>query len=321
MRFCPTSRHRRPRAATIAACAAGLSAVMAAGGASPAQAAFPSCAPAQERQRYVGTINYPIEGAVVDNLGRLYLTDLFNGRVMRMDAPGVQAKTIAVLPGRSGGGALALEPDGTVIVGSGADPRVFLGDILRPGRVSRVNPDTGELTQIARGFSAANGLDVSADGTIYATNDFGSLIGRRLPSGVVQPSWAKFPSANGAVLSSDDRYLYVSRTFVNPGVSRIPIATPNRPESLLTLKGLDVFAAPDGLTLDSQDRPIVPTDVSGEILRIDAPNRACRLASGLANSSVVVYGKGDTGFSAGRLFRAGFDGRVYEIPSAFDAGA
>lgn len=123
------------------------------------------------------------------------------------------------------------------------------------------------------------------------------------------------------MLGRDDQYLYVSRTFVNPGVSRIPVASPSRPESLLDLKGFDLLAFPDGLTLDSRDRPVVPMNGSGDIVRIDAPGKACKLASGLSSSSVLVYGRGTQGFSAGRLFRAGFDGKVYEIPSAYDAGA
>ncbi|MBJ7472878.1 MAG: hypothetical protein JHD16_16345, partial [Solirubrobacteraceae bacterium] len=64
-----------------------------------------------------------------------------------------------------------------------------------------------------------------------------------------------------------------------------------------------------------------PLNTAGEIIRINAPNRACKLARGLTNPSVVFYGKGTTGFSAGRLFVAGFDGKVLEIPSAFDASA
>ena len=312
----------RPASILRRACGpiAGGMAALAVTAAPAAATGFPACAADQPRQVYVGTINTAIEGAVVDQQGRLYVTDLLGGRVIRFDAPGAAAKTVAVLPGRSGGGALAVEPDGTVIVGGGADPRVFLGDLLRPGYISRLNPDTGALTQIARNLSAANGLAVTADDTIYATNDFGGQIGRRLPSGVVQPEWAPFLSANGAVLSKDDQYLYVSRTFVNAGVSRVSIAT-RKAQSLLTLKGTDGFAAPDGLTLDSQDRPVVPLNTGGEIIRINAPNQACKLASGLGSSSVVVYGKGTTGFSAGRLFKAGFDGKIYEIPSAYDAGA
>ncbi|MFP3468252.1 hypothetical protein, partial [Leifsonia sp. SIMBA_070] len=80
------------------------------------------------------------------------------------------------------------------------------------------------------------------------------------------------------------------------------------PQTLVAFGGLDIIAAADGLTLDSQNRPIVPTDISGEILRVNGPNQFCALASGLPASSVVSYGRSDSGFSKGRLFRAGFDG-------------
>lgn len=50
-------------------------------------------------------------------------------------------------------------------------------------------------------------------------------------------------------------YLYVSRTFTNPGVSRIPTDAPWAPQSLLDLSGGDVLAAAEGLTLDSAERP------------------------------------------------------------------
>jgi sugar lactone lactonase YvrE len=280
-------------------------------------ATTPAC-PTIKPPVQVGNTGVALEGAVVDQAGRLYVTDLFGGRVLRFDTPGSAFKVIATLPGASGGGALALQPDGTLLVGSGADPRVFLGDILLPGAISKVNVTTGKLTQIASGFSAANGMDVAADGTIYATNDFGGLIGRVTPNGVVQSNWASFPSANGAVLSKDDKYLYVSRTFVNPGVSRIPVNAPTKPESLLTLDFPRTFDAPDGLTLDSADRPVVPTDVGGTIFRIERPGVICTLATGLQASSVIVYGKGKTGFAAGKLYRAGFDGKIYEIPSGFD---
>lgn len=262
-----------------------------------------------------------LEGAVVDNQGRLYVTDLFGGRVLRFNQPGAKPTVVATLPSKSGGGALALLNDGSLIVGSGADVRVFLGDLLRPGAISKVNVDTGALQQIASGFSAANGLAVAHDGTIYATNDFATLIGKVSPTGQVNPKWARFPSANGAVLSSDDKYLYVSRTFVNPGVSRIPADHPDKPESLLDLTGSHTFDFPDGLTLDSADRPVVPTDGSGVVFRIESPGVTCQLASGIKSSSVVVYGKGTRGFAAGHLYRAGFDGKIYEIPAGFDAAA
>ena len=60
----------------------------------------------------------------------------------------------------------------------------------------------------------------------------------------------------------------MSRTFYNPGVSRIPVAEPSAPQSLIDLKGPAGLKALDGLTLDGKDRAIVPSDLTGEILRV-----------------------------------------------------
>ncbi|MFE5705462.1 SMP-30/gluconolactonase/LRE family protein [Rhodococcus koreensis] len=281
--------------------------------------AAPVCPAAGQQPVLVGRVpGAALEGVAVDGGGRLYTTDLLSGRVFRLDAPGAPAVPVATVPGGRGAGALAWASDGSLLVGYGSDARVLLGDILRPGAIAKLNTATGTLTPFVSGLSAADGLDVDAAGTAYATNDFGTQIGRVFPDGRVEPNWATLPSANGAVLGVDDRYLYVSRTFVNPGVSRIPIANPGAPESILDLSGLDTFAAPDGLTLDSRGRPVVPANVRGEIWRVDAPGQYCVLASGLPTSSMVVYGQGSGGFSAGRLFRIGFDGAIYEIPGGFD---
>jgi gluconolactonase len=304
-----------PRA--LALLAAGFAALGAFTGSAAATAVCPGV---NQTTRFLGHEGTSIEGAVVDNQGRLYLADLFTGNILRIDAPGDQAKVIATLPGGSAG-ALALLPDGTVIAGAGADVRVFAGDALLPGRIWKIDPVTSALTELPGAFSAADGLAVAHDGTIYATNDFGGVVGRELPDGTFNSRWAIFPSANGAVLSSDDKYLYVSRSFVNPGVSRIPTNDPAHPQSLINFTGLDAFSIPDGLTLDSQNRPVVPTDISGEILRIDSPGHDCRLAHGLTESSVIVYGRGPTGFAAGHLYRTGFDAKLYEIDGGFDATA
>lgn len=285
----------------------------------PAASATPVCPGAGQAPVKVGQVPGGIlEGVTVDPQGRLYATDLASNRLFRIDAPGAPAVPVANI---AGPGALAWAPDGALLIGSGADARVVLGDALKPGTISRMDTRTGAITPYASGLSATNGLDVARDGTIYASNDFGNLVGKVAPNGAVQADWANVPSSNGAVLSSDDQFLYVSRTFANPGVSRIPIANPGAAQSLVDFGGGDVIKAADGLTLDSRNRPIVPTDISGEILRVDGPGQVCTLASGLPVSSVVTYGRGTSGFSNGRLYRAGFDGSIYEIPGAFDPAA
>lgn len=288
--------------------------------AAPANAA-PVCAGAG--QPTVTVANLPgtaLEGLTVDPSGRAFVTDLLSGKVFRIDAPGAPAVPIARVPS-GGAGALAWLPDGRLLVGYGSDPRVVVGDALRQAGIVTVDPDTGAMAPFAAGISAADGMDVAGDGTVYATNDFGSLVGRAYANGAVQADWARLPSANGAVLNRDASYLYVSRTFTNPGVSRIPTDAPWAPQSLLDLGGGDFFAAADGLTLDSAERPVLPFNVSGQVVRIDAPGRYCVLGFGPQLTSEVQYGRGGQGFSAGRLFGVTFNGVVYEIPGGFDPDA
>lgn len=288
--------------------------------AAPAAQAAPACSGAGQATLPAASVPGALEGLTVDARGRAFTTDILTGRVFRIDAPGAPPVPIGTVPS-GGAGALAWTPDGGLLVGYGADARVLAGDALRAAGIVRMDPDTGVTTPVAAGLSAANGMAVAADGTVYATNDFGSLVGRVSPTGAVQADWARFPSANGAVLDRSGEFLYVGRTFANPGVSRIPVRDPAAPQSLLDLGGADALAAPDGLTLDSAGRPVVPFNTAGQVVRIDAPQRYCVLAAGNPATSVVSYGRGSAGFSAGRLFAATFTGAIYEIPSGFDPSA
>ncbi|WP_235748839.1 SMP-30/gluconolactonase/LRE family protein [Nocardia coffeae] len=305
----------RAAAATMAASAlAALTAAVA-----PAAQAAAICPGAGQASVRAGSVSgAAFEGLTVDPHGRAYVTDLSSGRVFRIDAPGAAAVPVATVPGAGG---LAWTPDGKLLIGYGSNPGVIVGDAVRAAGIDEFDPATGALTRYAAGVSAASGLAVGHDGTAYATNDFATLVGRIRPGGAVQADWSRFPSANGAVLDRTGQFLYVSRTFSNPGVSRIPIGNPGAPQSLLDLTGPDLTAAPDGLTLDSQDRPVLPFNPSGRIVRVDAPGHYCELGTAGPTTSVVSYGRGSTGFSAGRLFAATFGGVVYEIPGGFDPHA
>lgn len=285
-------------------------------GAGAADAA-PICAGAGQPTRLVGSVpGAALEGLTVDTRGRLYTTDILTGRVFRLDAPGARPVPIATVPG--GGGALAWADPNTLLVGFGANPTVLVGDVARQAGIVRLDINSLASRVWVRGLSAANGMDVARNGIVYATNDFGSLVGRVYPNGAVQADWGSIPSANGAVLGRGDGFLYVSRTFVNPGVSRISTSNPRVVQSLLST---GPQTTPDGLTLDSRDRPVVPFNASGEIVRINAPGSYCTLGRTPGLASVLSYGQGTRGFSAGRLFRAGFDGGIYEVPGGFDPAA
>jgi hypothetical protein len=99
--------------------------------------------------------------------------------------------------------------------------------------------------------------------------------------------------------------------IARPGASLIPTANPGTSQSLVDLAGGDALAAPDGPTLDSRDRPVVPLNTAGQVIRIDAPSQYCVLGSGNPSTSVLSYGRGTEGFT----------GVVYEIPGGFDPNA
>ncbi|MFD1811548.1 SMP-30/gluconolactonase/LRE family protein [Rhodococcus gannanensis] len=301
-------RGLRATAGSIVAATAVVGAVITA----PSSSAAPLCSASGASPVLVAQApGAALEAVTVDRSGRLYATDLLSGRILRFDGPGSPASVVATVPG-GGAGGLAWAPDGDLLVGYGAQTAAT-GDAMRAAGIVKVNVATGAVVPFATGLSAANGLAVGPDGTVYATNDLGSLIGRVSPDGTVQADWATLPSANGAAVDADGRYLYVSRSFVDPGVSRIPVSNPSAPESLVTFGGVDVLAIPDGLTLDGRGRPLVPAAGTGQFLRVDGPNAVCAVANGPLLSSAVAYGAGPTGFSAGRLFRVGFDGAVFEV--------
>src|SRR4051794_33509723 len=91
-------------------------------GTGPAAAAAPAPAcPTPQAPVLVGEVpGVLFEGAVVDRRGRLYVTDLQGGRVLRFDSPGATPTVVTTLPEANGAGALALDNDGTVLVGGGA---------------------------------------------------------------------------------------------------------------------------------------------------------------------------------------------------------
>lgn len=297
----------------VAAAAVALGGIVIIPWGSPVANAADRC-PATQQPRLIAQTNALIEAAAVDERGRLYLGDLSSRNLFRIDIPGAAPQRVATIGSGTGVGGVAIGPDGKVYIGGSTATDLLTGDTSRTGTISIFDPQTGQIESETGGFSATSGLAVAADGTAYATNDLGTLVGTRSADGAVNPEWAEIPSANGGVISADNEWLYVSRSFIDPGVSRISLDNPNVIENVWTAPAQYSISAPDGLELDEQGRVVVPMNATGEIVRVDG-EQVCTLASGLLTSTQVVYGKGDHGFSAGNLYRVGFDGRVMEIPA------
>ncbi|MFD3695353.1 SMP-30/gluconolactonase/LRE family protein [Streptomyces sp. NPDC058646] len=339
--FRAARRQRRgDRRASVPAVAAAVAAALAVLAPAPAHAA-PMCAGAGSAPPPVQVAHLPdwVESIAVDRRGRMFATAYFSGRVHRIDAPGSAPVALTGDIGANGG--IVVRPDGGLLVGTGNDlVHSLTGDVLPVSQLLAVDPDSGEVTPYASGLG---GVALAPDGTVYTTTLGGRRgIGRVTPDGrvdpvwaevaqpngiavspdgsEVDPVWAEVAQPNGIAVSPDGSEVYVVQTTVAPGLYRIPAADPGHPRRWLSAGPSDALALPDGLTLDSAGRPLIATHASGQIWRAE-DGGLCALESGMRLSTQLVYGQGDRGFSAGRLYRAGVDGRIHEVPAGAEAGA
>ncbi|PJN04968.1 hypothetical protein CG740_03635 [Streptomyces sp. CB01201] len=256
------------------------------------------------------------ESIVVDQRGRMFVTAYFSGRVYRIDAPGSDPVPLTGNIGANGG--IVVRPDGQLLVGTGNDlGHSLTGDILPVSKLLQVDPDSGRVSTYASGLGGIDGVALAPDGTVYTTAVGGRNIGRVTPDGQVEPAWAHVLMPNGIAVSPDGTQVYVIQTTVAPALYRIPADDPAHPQRWITAGPADTLALPDGLTLDSRGRPLIATHAAGQIWRAEGGS-LCAVQAGMYLSTQITYGHGDRGFAAGKLYRSGVDGKIYEVPAGTD---
>ncbi|MFD9563069.1 SMP-30/gluconolactonase/LRE family protein [Streptomyces sp. NPDC059994] len=297
--------------AVVLAAAAGVLAPVPAY-AAPACDAKRSAAPVQ-----VAHIPDWVESIAVDKRGRMFATAYFTGRVYRIDAPGSTPVPLTGSIGANGG--IVVREDGRLLVGTGNDALHSLtGDALPLSRLLLVDPESGQVSTYASGLGGIDGVALAPDGTVYTTTVGGRSIGRVTPDGRVDPAWAQVQQPNGIAVSPDGRQIYVIQTTVAPGLYRIPVDDPAHPRRWISAAPSDALALPDGLTLDGRGRPLIATHTAGQIWRVEGDG-LCTVESGMYLSTQITYGHGDRGFSAGKLYRSGVNGKIYEVPAGAES--
>jgi sugar lactone lactonase YvrE len=252
-----------------------------------------------------------LEYGLLDSRGRFFYSDQSKGALMEIDGFGSPPRQVAAI---SGPGGIVAESDGSLIVGSGDGiSNGAVGDAFPMSTLVRVDPATGKVSTFASGLGMANGVAKAADGTLYATNDFGFDVDRIDTTGHVDHGWAKVFSTNGVVLSPDQRYLYVSQTFQPAAVKRIAIADPSQVTPFAAAQGADMTAGPDDMTIDAKGNLYLAANGAGQVWLVATDGRICVLASGLQFPSAVVLGPGSL---ASNLYVVGFGGEIVELPGA-----
>ncbi|MFJ3926047.1 SMP-30/gluconolactonase/LRE family protein [Streptomyces sp. NPDC090022] len=310
------NRHRSRARGRLMAVTPALALALALAAALPAAApahAAPACASGTATAAPVEVARIPdwVESIAVDRRGRMFATAYFSGRVYRIDAPGREPVAITGPVGANGG--IVVREDGRLLVGTGNDLlHSVTGDAFPVSELLLVEPDSGEVSTYASGLGGIDGVALAPDGTVYTTTLGGRTIGRVTPDGRVDPAWARVPQPNGIAVSPDGSEVYVVQTTLAPGLYRIPVTDPGHPRRWISTGGTDTLALPDGLTLDALGRPLIATHTAGQIWRAEG-SALCTVASGLPLSTQITFGRGEQGFSAGKLYRSGVDGRIQEI--------
>ncbi|OAR26986.1 hypothetical protein A8W25_01495 [Streptomyces sp. ERV7] len=277
-----------------------------------------SAAPACDAKRSAAPVEVAripdwVESIAVDQQGRMFATAYFTGRVYRIDAPGSAPVPLTGNIGANGG--IVVREDGRLLVGTGNDALHSLtGDALPLSKLLLVDPDSGRVSTYASGLGGIDGVALAPDGTVYTTTLGGRSIGRVTPDGRVDPAWAQVRQPNGIAVAPDGTQVYVIQTTVAPGLYRIPVGDPAHPRRWISAGPSDALALPDGLTLDGRGRPLIATHAAGQIWRVEG-DALCAVESGMYLSTQITYGHGRGGFPAGKLYRSGVNGKIYEIPA------
>ena len=235
-----------------------------------------------------------IEGPVLDDDGRLYLTDIPNGRILRIEPDGSWS-SVAQYDG---------EPNGMKLVENGM---LLVADYRRG--LLRIDVATGAvepfLTRVnSESFKGVNDLTFDSAGNLYFTDqgqtglhDPTGRVYRRRVDGTLDRLLETVPSPNGIAVSPDGHLLYVAATRDN-AVWR---GTLNR-NGLLSKVGrffsLNGPGGPDGLAVTAAGDLIVAAVGSGCVWRVDPAGRPVQVwdcsAFGMMPTNIAIGGPAST---------------------------
>lgn len=194
-----------------------------------------------------------LEGPVFDETGNLYVTDIPNGRVFRIDPKG-EWDLVAQWDG---------EPNGMKFISANE----LLVTDYRNG-LMRVNVHSGSVQPFltrrnSESFKGVNDLTFDSQGNLYFTDqgqtglhDPTGRVYRLTTAGQLNLLLANVPSPNGIVLSIDEKFLFVAATRGNC-VWRMPLLADGsiaKAGQFFTSYGP---SGPDGLAMDKSGRLLV----------------------------------------------------------------
>lgn len=279
----------------------------------PSASALPDCTIAPPRERVVASGQGTLESAIVDRRGHLYFTSSAAGGSL-LKLRNAKAAPRPLVTGLEAPGGLAFHRSGDLLLGFGSSILGGATGTLDPrAGLVRVNPRTGVTRPYAERLAMANGVARAADGTVFASDDFGIGIDRIGPDRSVENAWATVVSSNGMAVGPGQRWLYVNQTFVPAAIQRVRIDDPTVVEDYFRPGLEDVAAGLDGMARDRHGNLYVTANLYGELWRVGRDGSACVVADGLGMASAVALGRSKRNLRRGHLYVVEFGGRVIEL--------
>ena len=232
-----------------------------------------------------------LEGPSFDRQGRLYVTDIPNGRVFRISVDG-EWEQVAEYDGWPNG--LKIHQDG----------RIFI-TCYKHG-IMELDAATGQVSPFlesvgSESFKGVNDLVFAANGDLYFTDqgqtglhDPTGRVYRYSASGVLTCLLDTIPSPNGIVIDAKATNLLVAVTRANQ-IWRIPL----HPSGLVSKVGCFAYlhggpSGPDGLALDEDGGLLIAHAGFGTVWHLSArAEPIARIAScvpGLATTNLAIGG-------------------------------
>ena len=232
-----------------------------------------------------------LEAPVFDALGNLYVGDIPNGRIFRIDPKG-EWELIVQYEGEPNG--MKFASDGEIIIADYRNGLLSL-DVKRGtvrGLLERRNTER---------FKGVNDLIFDSRGNLYFTDqgqtglhDPTGRVYRLGKDGRLDMLLGNVPSPNGIALSPDEKVLYVAATRGNC-VWRAPLmedGSTSKVGQFFTSRGP---SGPDGLAVDESGRLLVANPGLGVVWVLDAmaqPVEVLRSAAGTSVTNLAFGGAG-----------------------------
>ncbi len=224
--------------------------------------------------------------------------------------------TVSTLTSKfDGSGGLTVDAEGFIYV---AD---FGNNISRADgkTVSKVNPETGEVSLFADGLDGPSGNTFRLNGNLIQANIQGSFISEITPDGVVTTLSNSGLRGPVGVVFDENENLYAC----NCNGGSIQKIEPDGTSSVFVADG-SIFRCPNGLTIDEQGNLYVANFQNSSIVKITpdgTPEVLVRLPAN--NNSHLVYANGVLyALSRGgnKLYEVTLDGEVSIIAGTGEAG-